>query len=284
LFDVNEAACHAELGNYADADALFAAYAGLRDPAVMQRHIRHLLRTGRPDQAERIALTMTGTPIATEFFPYLSIAWRMAGNPLWQWLEGDPRLVGVYDLGDAVPSLDILAERLRALHVTLHQPLEQSLRGGTQTDGFLFSRTEPEFRALRAFMLEAVQAHVAQLPPPDSRHPQLGRPRTPIRFCGSWSVRLTSGGCHANHFHPEGWFSSAFYVALPDVAERGPEPAGWLTLGEPEAELQLDLPPLRLIEPRPGRLVLFPSTMWHGTRPFAAGERLTVAFDVAPQG
>ena len=36
-----------------------------------------------------------------------------------------------------------------------------------------------------------------------------------------------------------------------------------------------------MIEPKPGRLVLFPSTMWHGTEPFAAGERLTVAFDVA---
>ena len=46
------------------------------------------------------------------------------------------------------------------------------------------------------------------------------------------------------------------------------------------AELGLDLPPIRLIEPKPGRLVLFPSTMWHGTVPFAAGERLTVAFDV----
>jgi hypothetical protein len=208
----------------------------------------------------------------------------MTGNPLWHWLEGDPRLVGVYDLADAIPSFDALAERLRTLHVTRHQPLEQSLRGGTQTDGFLFSRTEPEFRALRAAVLDAVRAHVAQLPPPDPKHPQLGRPRTPIRFQGAWSVRLSAGGCHANHFHPEGWFSSAFYVVLPEPDERGPEPAGWLTLGEPQAELGLDLPPLRLIEPRPGRLVLFPSTMWHGTRPFGAGERLTVAFDVAPQG
>ena len=31
----------------------------------------------------------------------------------------------------------------------------------------------------------------------------------------------------------------------------------------------------------PGRLALFPSTMWHGTVPFADGERLTIAFDVA---
>jgi hypothetical protein len=64
----------------------------------------------------------------------------------------------------------------------------------------------------------------------------------------------------------------------------GPEPGGWLQLGAPPSELGLDLQPYRMIEPRPGRLILFPSTMWHGTLPFAAGERLTVAFDVAATG
>ena len=59
---------------------------------------------------------------------------------------------------------------------------------------------------------------------------------------------------------------------------------GWLTLGEPQAELGIQLPPIRRIEPKPGQLVLFPSMMWHGTLPFSAGERLTVAFDVAPAG
>ena len=78
-----------------------------------------------------------------------------------------------------------------------------------------------------------------------------------------------------------GWFSSALYVALPPAEARGPEPAGWLTLGEPQAQLGIEIDPIRLIEPKPGRLVLFPSTMWHGTRPFEAGERLTIAFDVA---
>ena len=56
--------------------------------------------------------------------------------------------------------------------------------------------------------------------------------------------------------------------------------AGWLSLGE-SRDLVPELSPLRLVEPRPGRLVLFPSTMWHGTRPFPSGERLTVAFDIA---
>jgi hypothetical protein len=36
-----------------------------------------------------------------------------------------------------------------------------------------------------------------------------------------------------------------------------------------------------MIQPRPGLLALFPSTLFHGTRPFRAGERLTAAFDVA---
>jgi hypothetical protein len=44
--------------------------------------------------------------------------------------------------------------------------------------------------------------------------------------------------------------------------------------------LALNLDPLHMIRPQPGRLALFPSTMFHGTRPFPAGERMTVAFDV----
>jgi hypothetical protein len=93
-------------------------------------------------------------------------------------------------------------------------------------------------------------------------------------------VRLTGEGFHVNHVHPAGWISSAFYVALPEASMGGVTHSGWLSLGE-ATELGLDLPPVRMVEPKPGRLVLFPSTMWHGTRSFAAGERLTVAFDVA---
>ena len=276
VFDANEAVCRAELGQAEEAERLFARLAGVDDPIMRVRHVRHLLRAGRPAEAAALAESMTKGPQPFLFWPYLSIAWRLLDDPRWEWLEGEDRLVGVYDL--ALPSLDALAERLRALHQTTHQPLDQSVRGGTQTQGMLFSRIEPEIRSLRAAVVEAVETHVAQLPLPQPDHPQLGIPRHgPVRFAGSWSVRLTEGGHHANHIHPAGWFSSALYVALPDT----PEPAGWLTLGEPQAELGIDLPPIRRIEPKPGRLVLFPSTLWHGTVPFDAGERLAVAFDVA---
>ena len=282
-FDANEAICAAEMGETARADRLFSALPPIEDVTVAVRRLRHLLRSGRPAEAAALAGPLTGKPGAELVWPYLSAAWRLLGDPRWQWLEGDPRLVGVYDLADRLPSLGALAARLSALHFASHQPLEQSVRGGTQTDGPLFSRIEPEIRALRQAVVEAVETHIAQLPPPDLAHPLLATPRRGrVRFSGSWSVRLLAQGHHANHIHPAGWFSSALYVALPDEGERGPAPAGWLQLGQPQAELGIDLPPTRLIEPKPGRLVLFPSTMWHGTMPFAGGERLTVAFDVAP--
>jgi tetratricopeptide (TPR) repeat protein len=279
VFDAFEALAAAEQGRIGDADRLFAALGPIGHVTMAARYMRHLLRAGRPKEAAAFAEPWLAGEQPDLVWPYVASAWRLSDDPRWEELEGDERLVGVYDIRDRIPSLPELAERLRGLHLALGQPLEQSVRGGTQTDGPLFSRIEPEIRALRAAIVAAVEEHIAQLPPPKKGHPTLlGRPGK-VRFAGSWSVRLPGAGFHSNHVHPAGWISSAFYVALPEAM--GDDRQGWLTLGQPQAELGLDLAPFRTIEPKPGRLVLFPSTMWHGTIPFAEGERLTVAFDVA---
>jgi cytochrome c-type biogenesis protein CcmH/NrfG len=282
-FDASEAVAVAEKGHDIGlADQLFVRLGPIQHVTMAVRQVRHLFRTGRLEQG--LAMAEQWAPRDPDLFlcPYLAAGWRLTGDPRWQWLEGDPRLVGVYDLSRQLPSLEALAERLRSLHLATHQPLEQSVRGGTQTDGTLLSRIEPEIRTLRTAIVDAVRAHLDQLPPTDKAHPHLCHRRDrKIRFSGSWSVRLTGGGRHANHVHPAGWFSSAFYVTLPPKDQSEAGTAGWLTLGEPQEEMGLTLEPFRLVEPKPGQLVLFPSTMWHGTRPFAAGERMTVAFDVA---
>ena len=90
-------------------------------------------------------------------------------------------------------------------------------------------------------------------------------------------MRLTGGGFHVAHFHPRGIVSSATYLAVPKTKEPY---EGWLEIGGVPAGFDLPLEPLYRIEPVPGRLALFPSYMFHGTRPFAEGERLTAAFDV----
>ncbi|HVL79317.1 MAG TPA: putative 2OG-Fe(II) oxygenase [Sphingomicrobium sp.] len=279
MFDANEAVVYSELNEIERADALFRPLAEIADSTVQLRRARHLLRSWRPGEASDLIDRWLGHDEQAAFWPYAAIAWRMTGDSRWAWLEGDPRFVGVYDLADRLPPMDRLAETLRTLHTTRGQPLEQSVRGGTQTDGHLFQRIDPVIVELREAIRAAVAEHAASLPDHDPDHPLLRSPREPIAFTGAWSVRLQGGGHHANHVHPKGWLSSALYIVLPpDLGEEG---AGWLTLGEPQAQLGLGLPPVRTVEPKPGRLVLFPSTMWHGTRPFRAGERLTVAFDVA---
>jgi tetratricopeptide (TPR) repeat protein len=276
--DLHEAIALSEQGEAEAAEPLFST---IDDPAAITWRVRHLLRSERV--TEVLPLIDAGLdPADPALWPYAAIVWRLTGDPRWEWLDGQPKLVSVIDLTGDLPPLGRLADILRGLHLARAEHLDQSVRGGTQTDGPLFSRIEPELRALRAAIVCAVERHVAQLPAIDSRHPTLAKARNRrIRFAGSWSVRLAGQGHHANHVHPQGWLSSAFYVTLPDEAERGGGEAGWLTLGQPQMGLGLDLAPVRTIEPKPGQLVLFPSTMWHGTKPFAHGERLSVAFDVA---
>jgi len=273
----------AEFGEDTYPPDLFANTPRHADMALGKWRIRHLLRMGAADAAIPLIDRELQRDQSADLWAYASTAWRLAGDPRSQWLEGDSRLVSVTDITDLLPPLETLAATLRSLHVARGEYLDQSVRGGTQTDGPLFSRIDPVIRQLRKAIVAAVEKHVAQLPPPDPGHPMLGQPRNRrIRFSGSWSVRLRSGGHHSNHVHPQGWISSALYVALPSRGVDEREDVGWLTLGEPDGLLGIDLAPWRKIEPKVGQLVLFPSTMWHGTVPFEHGERMTVAFDVAP--
>lgn len=278
-FDLYDAIAADETGAHATAAAYFDATPTAAAAGSAVWHVRSLLRRGRWQDATALAENVLHSTRDPGMWPYLALGWRALGDPRWKWLEGDDRFVRTYDIAADVGDLSALAKRLRDLHIARDRPLDQSVRGGTQTDGPLLARTDPEIVRLLNSIRGAVARYVAQLPSPDQAHPLLGAPRGRVRFAGSWSVRLTGGGHHADHVHSHGWISSALYVALPP-AIGGSTRAGWLTLGG-SGGLVPSLTPFQMIEPKPGRLVLFPSTMWHGTRPFDDGERLTVAFDVA---
>ena len=172
---------------------------------------------------------------------------------------------------------------LDPLHHTNAAPGDQSLRGGTQTSGALFERPDPAIRRFRQAVVDAAARAIAALPA-DPTHPFLSRRSKTVVPVGSWSVRLKGGGGHhVNHFHSEGWMSSAYYARLPQVP-----PAdwalhhGWIQFGAPPELFNVPLEPRRIVEPAAGRLVLFPSYMLHGTLPFGSGDRLTAAFDFQP--
>jgi tetratricopeptide (TPR) repeat protein len=268
-----------ESGDDATVDARLAEVACIIDPGLDLCRVRLHLRRGDYAAAEQCASRHIGTPTANMFWPYLSLIWRLTGNERAAWLDGAAPLMSVNDLEFSGEEIDALAETLRKLHILSAPYPEQSVRGGTQTDRPLFFNPDPAIQSVREKITAAVRKYIDALSLPDQTHPLLAPRRDEVRFEGSWSVLLKGKGYHASHSHVMGWISSAFYVALPEHA--GPEPSGWFALGTPPPELRLDLQPYATVEPKPGRLVLFPSTMWHSTFPFEAGERLTIAFDVA---
>lgn len=283
------------LGRSDDAASAYeaAARAGFKDvPQFLNAQARHAMRTQRHELAAACAQqAITLDPRNQEGWSLLGTAWRLAGDSREHWLFDYERLVGFVEIAPPAGHAD-LSSFLRALEIALdamhgasREPVNQSVRGGTQTAGQLFGRGEPVIREAEVALRTAVEEWLATLPD-DATHPFLSRKRRSVAFVGSWSVRLASSGRHANHIHPKGWMSSAFYVALPDsvLAADGESRAGWIQFGQPLDELGLDLPPRRVIQPRPGHLALFPSFMWHGTVPFAAPRsRLTMAFDMQPR-
>jgi tetratricopeptide (TPR) repeat protein len=275
------------------ASTLFAAaYPALRGNAsFLNLYVRHLLRAGDPQQAAARAVeALAAEPFNQLALALLGVAWRLSGDPDEHWLCGYDRFVVRVPIeppaafAEQAEFLSALETALMPLHTAEREPMDQSLRGGSQTPGALFQRPEPAIAGLRDRLNEAVSRYVAALPD-ETNHPFLARKSLSTRFAGSWSALLRSSGRHVNHIHQQGWISSAFYVSLPPTVTAAPEgeTPGCLQFGEPPAELNLPLAPRRVIRPLAGTLVLFPSYLWHGTVPFIdASPRLTVAFDVVP--
>lgn len=269
-----------ESGDERAADELFAATQNIAGDTTNLTRLRYLLRRGRFAKAQELALPLIRGTSATLFWPYLSLIWRCIGDARHEWLDRPDVLIGTVGVDLSAAEYAELAQVLRALHVMERPYVEQSVRGGTQTDRSVILRHEPILQRTRACWMEAIRGYISSLPPFAEGHPLLGTPREKLLIEGSWSVRLLGHGHNVPHTHPMGWLSTAFYIALPDASAMGPAPSGQIAFGTPPADLGLELKPYRHIAPRVGQSAVFPSTMWHSTLPFDDGERLVLALDI----
>lgn len=271
-----------EAGQAVEADRLLCAQARPSSSEWRLASARNALRLGRVKEAAVGLETLTQEePANVAAWALLDTCWRLLDDARHQWLHGQAGLVREVELSLPENSLIAIRSVLERLHAGSAVPLGQSVKSGTQTRGALFARPEPELAELRAALEEALADYRRRLPQPDSGHPLLAFRDAPWRIAGSWSVRFSGAGRHAAHIHPRGVLSSACYLVVSDVVENNGRP-GWLELGRPPSGLNTGLHPLTTIKPVPGRCILFPSTLFHGTRAIDQGERMTVAFDVYP--
>ncbi len=293
---------HEQLGQFEQSARLYAdAYREQADnPPFLCAYSRHLLRAGDWARARDLsAHAVAIAPDDQEAWAYLGTAWRLLGDEREFWLCEYDTLVSLHEVppaegfDDLASFLVALRSTLEPMHQARREPVQQSLRGGSQTPGRLFGRPDPVLKGLQQSLtrtIEAWLAHLARQKPfsPAAEHPFYRRLAASIHYTGSWSVKLWSSGKHVDHIHPQGWISSAYYVALPPsvvaAQQAGDSSAGAIQFGQPPAELGLKLGPRRVIRPQLGHLALFPSYLWHGTVPFSDEEpRMTIAFDMRPE-
>jgi uncharacterized protein (TIGR02466 family) len=269
----------------------FSQIAEAADPgerAVLQHSAIVDLAKGRPDAAlAKLHMALETHPQDQSLWGWAATAARAAGDPLYSELCDYDAMVTAYDLTapEGWPSLEAfledLGKSLKILHPYGQHPTNQSLRHGSQTMHLLTGSDDPAVRAFFQAIDAPVREHIAKLG--KGTDPLRRRNTGDYHIQGAWSVRLRSGGFHRDHFHPQGWLSSAFYVEVPEAVERD-DKQGWIRFGQPPFITDPPLPPDHYIKPKPGRLVLFPSYMWHGTVPFTTDEaRMSIAFDVVPR-
>ena len=71
---------------------------------------------------------------------------------------------------------------------------------------------------------------------------------------------------------------------MPSEVSESEAHGGGIKFGESDIDLGWRGLAARKIQPQVGRLVLFPSYMWHGTVPYESNDtRMTVAFDAVPE-
>ena len=194
----------------------------------------HDIVNERYDQAEKhLDHALEIYPYNQELWAYKGLVWRLTDDERHDWLNDYDQLLKVYELPypqtfeNTGAFMAALAELMPTLHTASRQPLDQSVRGGTQTFEFLFDNPHPLIRDLKR-AVEAMLADYLGSMPRDTKHPFYARLTPATRFTGNWSIILKSGGYHTNHIHPFGWLSCCNYIAMPQLKGESTARTRWL--------------------------------------------------------
>ena len=227
-------------------------------------------------------------PRRSTILAFLSIALNELGDPSVNELVDYEKFVRVAKI--AVPkgydSLEAfnadLHEELQTHYHNPYHPMDQTMRGGTQTPNNLFQNPSGLVSVLKEQISDVVRQFIDDLEA-DPDHPFLRFINREFVYTGVWSTIIEESGYDRSHVHNEGWMSGTYYAKVPDFdeAQLG-EHDGCIQFGEPNTMYASERNATRrIIAPQIGTVVLFPSYYWHGVRKFDRnGVRHSVSYDL----
>ncbi|MBL6727857.1 MAG: 2OG-Fe(II) oxygenase family protein, partial [Methylophilaceae bacterium] len=147
--------------------------------------------------------------------------------------------------------------------------------------GNLFQRSENSFRALSEGLKKLINVYFQSNQEQSCAFIKLF-PKE-IIFSSSWYVRMKKGGHLTSHIHEDGWISGAVYLKIPQHRDAMEEGAIELSTHGDNYPTEHDNFPRKVILPKEGDVIFFPSSVFHRTIPFNSDEeRICIAFDLKP--
>ena len=152
----------------------------------------------------------------------------------------------------------------------------QSVKMGFQTEGELFRFQKATLNCLKKIIYKEIDAYYKKF-----KNKKCGFIKNwpTEKNIKSWHIILKKQGYNNIHIHPEGWLSGVIYLkVVPSLAKN--EGAIKFDVGERFSNGNYSS---KIHNPQVGDIILFPSSLYHGTVPFSSDlERIIISFDLLP--
>ena len=157
------------------------------------------------------------------------------------------------------------------------QPPNQSGKGGFKSVGNLFRYSSLNIATLKEIILNEIDVYYEKFQNEECSFIEKWPAKKEIT---GWHIMLKEQGYHNLHIHQEGWLSGVIYLKVVPSLNKNEGAIIFDIAGPNISESHL---PKIIHNPQVGDMVLFPSSLYHGTIPFSTDtDRIVVSFDLKP--
>ena len=168
-----------------------------------------------------------------------------------------------------------------------HSMLRKEPNGLAAINGYLtddlFADDTHSIKILKNILLSKINEYINSLPD-DINHHMLKHKTNDFEI-NCWATWVKGDGFIDKHIHEDSWISGTYYCKIPKVTNISTSNEGYFEYGCIPNDINITIKKDRgYIKPTEGKLVIFPSYLYHQTIPHETDDdRISIAFDLTPK-